>query len=63
MSIGICCKRPRLGAQGGGWTAWAEFRKAVRECIAFPHDSFDVTISMTVIEEVDAQQMLAEMYE
>jgi ubiquinone/menaquinone biosynthesis C-methylase UbiE len=38
-----------------------EFREGGAEALPFPDDSFDVTLSMTVIEEVDAQQMLAEM--
>jgi ubiquinone/menaquinone biosynthesis C-methylase UbiE len=38
-----------------------EFREGTAEALPFPDDSFDVTMSMTVIEEVDAQQMLAEM--
>lgn len=38
-----------------------EFREGSTEALPFPDDSFDVTMSMTVIEEVDAQQMLAEM--
>ncbi len=38
-----------------------EFREGSAEALPFPDDTFDVTISMTVIEEVDAQQMLAEM--
>ena len=38
-----------------------EFREGSAEALPFPDNSFDVTMSMTVIEEVDAQQMLAEM--
>jgi len=38
-----------------------DFREGSAEALPFPDDRFDVTISMTVIEEVDAQQMLAEM--
>jgi ubiquinone/menaquinone biosynthesis C-methylase UbiE len=37
------------------------FREGSAEALPFPDHSFDVTMSMTVIEEVDAQQMLAEM--
>jgi ubiquinone/menaquinone biosynthesis C-methylase UbiE len=38
-----------------------EFREGSAEALPFPENSFDVTMSMTVIEEADAQQMLAEM--
>ena len=38
-----------------------DFREGSAEALPFPDNSFDVTMSMTVIEEVDAQQMLAEM--
>ena len=38
-----------------------DFREGSAEALPFPDHSFDVTMSMTVIEEVDAQQMLAEM--
>jgi SAM-dependent methyltransferase len=38
-----------------------EFREASAEALPFPDNSFDVTMSMTVIEEVDAQQMLTEL--
>jgi len=38
-----------------------EFREGSAEALPFPDSSFDVTLSVTVIEEVDAQQMLAEM--
>jgi SAM-dependent methyltransferase len=37
------------------------FREGSAEALPFPDHSFDVTMSMTVIEEVDAQRMLAEM--
>jgi SAM-dependent methyltransferase len=37
------------------------FREGSAEALPFPDHSFDVTMSMTVIEEVDALQMLAEM--
>jgi len=37
------------------------FREGSAEALPFPDHSFDVTMSMTVIEEVDAEQMLAEM--
>jgi len=38
-----------------------EFREGSGEALPFPDSSFDVTMSVTVIEEVDADQMLAEM--
>jgi ubiquinone/menaquinone biosynthesis C-methylase UbiE len=38
-----------------------EFREGNAEALPFPDDSFDVTMSVTVMEEVDARQMLAEM--
>ena len=38
-----------------------KFREGSAEALPFPDDSFDVTMSMTVIEEVDARQMLTEM--
>lgn len=38
-----------------------EFREGSAEALPFPENSFDVTLSMTVIEEVDARRMLAEM--
>lgn len=38
-----------------------DFREGSAEALPFPNHSFDVSMSMTVIEEVDAQQMLAEM--
>lgn len=38
-----------------------EFREGSAEALPFPDHSFDVALSVTVIEEVDANQMLAEM--
>ena len=38
-----------------------DFQEGSAEALPFPDNSFDVTMSMTVIEEVDAQQMLTEM--
>jgi SAM-dependent methyltransferase len=38
-----------------------DFREGSTEALSFTDSSFDVTMSVTVIEEVDAQQMLAEM--
>lgn len=38
-----------------------EFREGNAEALLFPDNSFDVALSVTVIEEVDADRMLAEM--
>jgi ubiquinone/menaquinone biosynthesis C-methylase UbiE len=38
-----------------------EFREGNAEALPFPDQSFDVTMSVTVIEEVNANQMLAEI--
>jgi ubiquinone/menaquinone biosynthesis C-methylase UbiE len=38
-----------------------EFREGNAEALPFPDNSFDVTMSVTVIEEVNANQMLAEI--
>src|SRR5205085_5443287 len=38
-----------------------DFRQGSAEALPFADDAFDVTMSMTVIEEVDAGQMLMEM--
>jgi ubiquinone/menaquinone biosynthesis C-methylase UbiE len=46
--------------QKEGLEAAIEFREGNAEALPFPDDSFDVTMSVTVIEEVDANQMLAE---
>jgi ubiquinone/menaquinone biosynthesis C-methylase UbiE len=48
-------------ARKEGAEAAVEFREGSAEALPFPDDSFDITMSITVIEEVDAQQMLAEM--
>jgi ubiquinone/menaquinone biosynthesis C-methylase UbiE len=47
---------PKEGLEGA-----IDFREGSAEALPFPDHSFDVTLSVTVIEEVDAQQMLAEM--
>jgi ubiquinone/menaquinone biosynthesis C-methylase UbiE len=44
------------GLEGG-----VDFREGSAEALHFSDNSFDVTMSITVIEEVDAKQMLAEM--
>ena len=44
-----------------GMEGAVDFREGSAEALPFPDNSIDVTMSMTVIEEVDAQQMLAEM--
>jgi 2-polyprenyl-3-methyl-5-hydroxy-6-metoxy-1,4-benzoquinol methylase len=38
-----------------------DFREGSAEALPFAENSFDVTLSITVIEEVDAEQMLSEM--
>ena len=38
-----------------------EFREGNAEALSFPEGSFDVVMSVTVIEEADAERMLAEM--
>jgi SAM-dependent methyltransferase len=38
-----------------------EYREGSAEALPFPDNSFDVTMSVTVIEEVDAKHLLAEM--
>lgn len=38
-----------------------EFREGNAEALPFPSDSFDVTLAFTVLEEGDADRMLAEM--
>ena len=38
-----------------------EYREGSAEALPFPNNRFDVTMSVTVIEEVDAKQLLAEM--
>lgn len=39
-----------------------QFGEGDAESIPFPDNSFDVSISVTVMEEVDAERMMAEMY-
>jgi ubiquinone/menaquinone biosynthesis C-methylase UbiE len=48
-------------ARNEGPEGEVEFREGSAEALPFPDSSFDVTMSMTVIEEVDAQRMLCEM--
>ena len=48
-------------ARKEGLDGAVEFREGSAEALPFPDNSFDVTMSMTAIEEVDAQQMLTEM--
>ncbi len=48
-------------AQKEGLEGAIEFREGNAESLPFPDDHFDVTMSVTVMEEVDADQMLAEM--
>jgi ubiquinone/menaquinone biosynthesis C-methylase UbiE len=51
----------RILARKEGPEGAVDFREGSAEALPFPDDSFDVTMSMTVIEEVDAHQMLTEM--
>ena len=55
---------PRLPAglaQSEGLEGVVEFREASAEALPFPDSSFDVTMSFTVIQAVDADRMLGEM--
>ena len=51
----------RFLAEKEGINSTIEFRAGDAESLPFDDDNFDVTISITVIEEVDADKMLAEM--
>ena len=51
----------RALARRDGLESAIEFRDGSAESLPFPDNSFDVTMSVTVIEEVDADRMLAEM--
>ncbi len=48
-------------AQKDGLDDVAEYQEGNVEAMPFPDDYFDVTMSSTVMEEVDADRMLAEM--
>ena len=48
-------------ARKEGLEGTVDFREGSAEALPFPENSFDVTMSITVIEEVDARRMLAEM--
>jgi ubiquinone/menaquinone biosynthesis C-methylase UbiE len=48
-------------SQKEGREGTIEFREGSAEALPFPDNSFDVIMSVTVIEEVDANRMLAEM--
>lgn len=48
-------------AQHEGLEGVVAFREGNAEALPFPDQSFDVTLSVTVMEEVDAHQMLREM--
>jgi len=48
-------------ARKEGLEGAVDFREGSAEALPFPDNSFDVTISITVIEEVDAERMLREM--
>ncbi len=48
-------------ARKEGLEGQIDFREGSGEALPFPDSSFDVTMSVTVIEEVDADRMLAEL--
>ena len=48
-------------ARKEGLEGTIEFREGSEEALPFPDQSFEVTMSATVMEEVDADRMLAEM--
>ncbi|HEX9900216.1 MAG TPA: methyltransferase domain-containing protein [Candidatus Methylomirabilis sp.] len=48
-------------AQKEGLEGTIEFREGHAEALPFPDQSFNMTLSVTVMEEVDADQMLGEM--
>jgi ubiquinone/menaquinone biosynthesis C-methylase UbiE len=54
-------KEARALARRDGLEDALEFRDGNAESLPFADNSFDVTISVTVIEEADADRMLAEM--
>ena len=51
----------RAFARQEGLEGTIAFREGSAEALPFPNHSFDVTMSVTVMEEVDADQMLREM--
>ena len=48
-------------ARSAGLADAIMFQEGNAEALPFPDDSFDVTLSCTVMEEVNADRMLAEM--
>ena len=48
-------------ARDEGMASQITFQEGNAEALSFPSDSFDVTVSCTVMEEVNADRMLAEM--
>jgi ubiquinone/menaquinone biosynthesis C-methylase UbiE len=54
-------KEARALARQEGLEGEIEFRDGNAESLPFSDNSFDVTVSVTVIEEADANRMLAEM--
>jgi SAM-dependent methyltransferase len=54
-------REARALARRDGLEGAIEFRQGNAESLPFADNSFDVTMSVTVIEEVDADRMLAEM--
>jgi ubiquinone/menaquinone biosynthesis C-methylase UbiE len=48
-------------AKSAGYDSAIEFREGSAESLPFPNDTFAVTISATVMEEVNADRMLGEM--
>ena len=48
-------------ARGEGLEASIAFREGNAEALPFPDNSFDITMACTVLEEGDADRMLAEM--
>ena len=56
-----CSERPGRSRIKEGLGGIIEFREGNAETLPFPDDSFDVTVSCTVLEEVSADLALAEM--
>jgi ubiquinone/menaquinone biosynthesis C-methylase UbiE len=54
-------REARFLAEKEGVNSSIDFRAGDAESLPFDDDNFDVTFSITVIEEVDADRMLAEM--
>jgi SAM-dependent methyltransferase len=54
-------REARALARGEGFEASIAFREGNAEALPFPDNSFDITMACTVLEEGDADRMLAEM--